>query len=541
MFRLASFRQLLREPRTREFLAWCLPALLAGLVLRAVLMAQMPFAYFHDDAPDFLASPDRLIYKHEWFLHPKKTWLVPTLYTVPFLLRVPALVAIPLAQHALGLGLVGLVGLLCRLWLRRWRWFILPLTLLAAINPFLLWFEHTLMAETIFIFCTAAVALAGTLYTLAPTRGRFAFLCAALFVEAGARPEGKLLFGFGLFLLALVHGREWLASRGRAREPIVRFAVMLALALAAHAMNTTAQAGLLLYTSVARLTPAELKSAPGFEPFIAPIRSDLQARWEQQPSFPRVRDRRAISDAVERYLAETAEGKRQRHHEVNEFCMKLAVETCRRNFGFLPIHALQKFRMVANDAPSGLLDNAWLFEKQREAFIESQVRVLRLSKGLTGTPLGSVEELQRFIDAHYGEVKWFNAWMGEWLRAVNALRLPDRKYATPGLLKFTYFGVPFYFLFAAAGLLWAMWRRGALRPFHLAWGLTLLGLFFVIMLTGNVRSRFRIVFEPFWFLYLALLLDSIAALFSRRARTGNLAADSAPVVRPTAPHTVPSP
>jgi hypothetical protein len=27
------------------------------------------------------------------------------------------------------------------------------------------------------------------------------------------------------------------------------------------------------------------------------------------------------------------------------------------------------------------------------------------------------------------------------------------------------------------------------------------------MLTANVRPRFRIVFEPFWFLYLALLAD----------------------------------
>ena len=32
--------------------------------------------------------------------------------------------------------------------------------------------------------------------------------------------------------------------------------------------------------------------------------------------------------------------------------------------------------------------------------------------------------------------------------------------------------------------------------------------FFVIILTANVRPRFRFVFEPFWFLYLALLADS---------------------------------
>jgi hypothetical protein len=32
------------------------------------------------------------------------------------------------------------------------------------------------------------------------------------------------------------------------------------------------------------------------------------------------------------------------------------------------------------------------------------------------------------------------------------------------------------------------------------------------MLTANVRPRFRIAFEPFWFLYLALLAEQIGAL-----------------------------
>ena len=73
------------------------------------------------------------------------------------------------------------------------------------------------------------------------------FLCAALFLEAGARPEGKLLFCFGLLLVLLVHRREL-------RTAWYWPAIMLAVAFGTHSMTKTSQAGLLLYTSVARLT-----------------------------------------------------------------------------------------------------------------------------------------------------------------------------------------------------------------------------------------------------------------------------------------------
>ena len=95
---------LLRHPRLRELLPWCLPALLIGLGLRIALCVDMPFGYFHDDAPDFLTTPDRLIHELKFELHEKKTFLVPVLFALPFALPAPALVTIPIAQHALSLN-----------------------------------------------------------------------------------------------------------------------------------------------------------------------------------------------------------------------------------------------------------------------------------------------------------------------------------------------------------------------------------------------------------------------------------------------------
>lgn len=500
-------------------LLWCLPALLVGAALRLALSLHLPFAYFHDDAPDFFATPFLLLRDGEFILHTKKTWLVPTIFTVPFLTGMPAMIAIPIFLHLLGLVIIGLAGVLCSLWFRCWRWFIIPLTLIMAVNPFMLWYERTIMAETIYIACTLFVAVAGTQYALRPNIARFAWLIVALFLLAGARPEGKLVFGFGLLLVFLVHVRHWQAEKSILA---VALPLMALVGLASHFLNKTSQAGLLLYTSVARFTPTEFKCAPGIEPYLGPIRDDLQRRWAERPNYPAVRDRKYIAERVRDYLIEKGWDGKPSHREVNEFCMKLASETCRRNFAKLPGHSLQKFRYVANEMPSGTFDNAFLFEKQREAWMDPIERVLPFSRKLVGRDLANAEELNRFVDTSYGEVRWFNTLAHEWLKRVNSIRLPDEIFRTKP--PYIYRGVPLYFLLGLAGLLLVMTRGGALQPLHIAWGLTLLGLFFVIMVTGNVRPRFRIVFEPFWFIYIGLLIDVIVSWFLPRPKAPAIAA-----------------
>jgi hypothetical protein len=499
----------------REVLVWCAPALLIAIAIRIALCLSLPYAYFHDDTPDFISTADKLIHEHKWELHEKKTFLVPILFAAHFALPVPTLVSIPISQHILGLGLIVLIGALCRFWFKNWKVFIVPLTLLAAINPFCLWYEHTLMAETTFVFCTVLVALAGTLYAKQQTLARFVFLCFALVLEAGARPEGKLLFGFALFLIVLVH---WEDLRNSWRRP----ALVALIALITHFATTTDQAGLLLYTSVARLTPINPSAAPGFEPYIAQIRADLQRRWEEYPQFPRVRDRKAIYDAIEQYLKDEAAklGKRKNPIGVNRMSFKLARETCFKNLSLLPGLALTKFKLVATHSPANPFDNNILFGKQRDAFNDNVPRNVRLSRGLTGQHLPDVDALQSFVDRSYGEVPWFNQLSSIWLDVVNALRLPDKTYPNPerAWQPIIQYGVPLYFIAAVAGVFAAMLVPGPLRRFHIAWGLALFGYFFVIMITANVRPRFRIVFEPFWFLYIAMLLDAFLQGIRRIAK-----------------------
>lgn len=229
-----------------------------------------------------------------------------------------------------------------------------------------------------------------------------------------------------------------------------------------------------------------------------------------------MRDRRSIAGAVDGYLKHRGDTAR-RHEDVNAFCLKLAKETCLKNVHALPALALAKFRAVANESPAARFDNPLLFGKQREAFVDSLARVLRLSRGLIGSSIHDEDELNRWIDTHYGEIGWFNELNDRWLAVVNAARLPDARYPYPESIMGWLIvpGVPLYFIAALLGVLAMMLRRGQLQPLHIAWGLTLLGFFFTIMLTANVRPRFRFVFEPFWFIYVALLIES--ALLGARA------------------------
>ena len=81
---ISSLLGVWRHPRLREIFLWSLPALVLALVLRVMLCIALPYAYYHDDGPDFFRTPDRLISEHKWQLHDKKTFLVPFLFTVPF-------------------------------------------------------------------------------------------------------------------------------------------------------------------------------------------------------------------------------------------------------------------------------------------------------------------------------------------------------------------------------------------------------------------------------------------------------------------------
>lgn len=477
--------------------------------MRAALMASLPYGYCTVDTPDFLDTPYKLVTKHVFRIHGKKTFLQPVLYSIPILLRIPALIVIPLAQHVFGLVAILLVGGICRFWFYQWKWFVVPLTLLLAVNPAILWYEHTLMAEALYMDCMVLLVFAASVFVLRKSWHAFALLCVALFLTAGSRPEGKLMFGFGIVLVIVVLWRE----RAMFRKALI---IILALALGTNFVTRTDQAGLLLYTSVAFLTPAHLKSAPGFENYIAPLQQRLLEGWKKYPTFARVSERKEIAKQVNAYfLAHPGSGHAERDQDINHFCKKLAYETCLRALPKLPMLAYYKFRYTAADASSWGFDEKLLVDRQADVFAEDTGHLrltMTLSKGLIGRQLHSREETVDFVHANYvpARVAWFQNWHDAWHARILGWRLPDWKFHGSLL-----YGIPYFYLIALLGILASMFRRDVLQPVRILWALNFLGLFFIIMLTANVKARFRFVFEPFWYFYILLLLD-VLVFFARK-------------------------
>ena len=129
---------------------WAFPAIVVGAALRAVLMSYLPLAYWGSDSRSYFSFTEILLTEGELSLYDKRRYLYPI-----FLLPVTLLPGSPLAwlawiQHALGLATLVPLAYLLRKTLVGWRVFIVPLTVLYAGMPILIWYEHELLAETIF-------------------------------------------------------------------------------------------------------------------------------------------------------------------------------------------------------------------------------------------------------------------------------------------------------------------------------------------------------------------------------------------------------
>ncbi len=132
---------------------------------------------------------------------------------------------------------------------------IVPLTILMALHPAPLWFEHTLLAESPYLFCVVALALAGTVFARWPTWETFGFLLAALFFTAGARPEGRLFLAFGVLLTLLVY------RRGLRRE-VAKIVTLVVFCVVTLIATRTAQAGILYTRRFCTSRPTNPASRP---------------------------------------------------------------------------------------------------------------------------------------------------------------------------------------------------------------------------------------------------------------------------------------
>jgi len=499
-----------RDRDVREVLGYCAPALVIGIALRVALTLRMPWGYVQYDTAEYLETAFRLLKGGAFFVDGKRGFLVPIAMTIPFLLHVPALIVIPLGQHVLGLAATVMSGALTRLWFRWWRVFIVPVTLYVAANPMMLWYEQTIMGESEFLFALILLALAGTLWAREQTRGRFILLLGALVCTAGARPEGKLFFAFGLLLAVLVLWGRW-RRLGRCAG------AMLGVALVWSLIVRQSTAPQLLYASLIQLAPDHSRLLPGVEPYINPLRDEVRASSQGDPRGL-VKVSKKIRDYIDPYLWTKARNSHEYYRVLNATLRDLCVDAILAH----PVEAmgipLQKFRVAADSWSAYQFTPEALGKNQVDAYLSDPWMFQVLGKGMTG---GAMDEagMRDFVARHYRaeDVAWVGRMEAAWNNAMIWWRTADRpaRHArwvhdfaggvAGGLQVMP--GVPWFYPVALLGMLAGVVWPHPSRRVHLAWVPVMLGVWYAATFVGVTNARYRFAYEPFCFVYVCLLVD----------------------------------
>ena len=504
---LRGFLRGLWTPDLRLALLLCIPAVIVAVGLRLWLTYHMPYGFVHGDTAQQVVTGLKLVEQSTFEIDQKKTFLTPLLYALPALAHIPVLYFSAALQHFFGVLLVVVIGLMAKAWLPAWRLWIVPLTLLIAIDPILLWYEHVALPESLMVFGTVAVAAAGTFFYRHPNRYTLALLFLAALFVAGARPEGRF---FALFALALVIRRLW-DEWSRLK---IYGAISAACVLLIFLVTRTSQSGILLYASLIHLSPPHLATAPGLAETMQPFQA--RAIQGENRSRHHIKLRKDMASAMTSHLeAQGLTGKDLKAQISNTF-QRAGIEIAVRNFWRLPELAVQKFLIGHNEPPALGFDKYVLAGQIRGLYVVNGGKhAAELSRLLWGVPLATSDEARPFFEANYDMsagnslTTFLDCFVAAEAYTVVPMEIPGARLR----------GVPLLYICALLGAFCLILRERPAFGLQLIWFLTLCAIFLVLMVTGNVRARYRLIFEPFWFIYLFALFDTLIAIL-RRATAG---------------------
>lgn len=259
--------------RSRELLVWCLPALLIGAWLRIELLnGWRGGLYFGPDSGSYWETAFRFAQGGDFDVSGKRPWLYPAIVWLAGHGPVsPAFSVALIQQFAAWLSIFAL-GALVRLIVPWWKWFIIPATTLYAGQPEILYWGHVLIADSLFISTTLAVALAVGIYWQNPTWRWLAVAVVLAFIAMALRPVGRALWLPLIPVALLVPRREW-------RAKLLQAAALAILYFPASKATRVSQGEDLLFVSTLPLmrldTPLHADLKAELRPHVQNARADL--------------------------------------------------------------------------------------------------------------------------------------------------------------------------------------------------------------------------------------------------------------------------
>ena len=199
----------------RQLLLLSLPALVIGSLLRIIFFTVFPEGFFSGDSASYYEFSNQLFDHGVFELSEKRRWLYPIFLALLDALPFPAWYSVPLLQHLIGLiTVVGIGWCSAQLTLHA-RCVVPVVTILAAIWPRMLWYEHEMKAESLllaaFVFVIALLLTPG----IARHRGGLILLMTAFALLAGMKGASRFLWAgsvVGLFVIQR-DPRLWLWGR----------------------------------------------------------------------------------------------------------------------------------------------------------------------------------------------------------------------------------------------------------------------------------------------------------------------------------------
>jgi hypothetical protein len=505
-------RFLSRHPLARDAMLWAIPALVFGAALRLILLYYSPYAYWGSDSRSYFGFTNGVLTDFYFSLNEKRRYLYPIFLLPVTLLPGSALKALAWIQAGLGLATVVAFSYFVRRVFAGWKGLIVPLTLLYAGLPSFIWYEHELIADTIYFDCVIWSMAGWAAWVSQRDMGRARRLWWVFFVPFAimvlTKPSVKF-FWPGL-AIALVIVLAWRVLRWK------EWAAIGALFLAGLTVGDDDQSAWLLYTTTFPLTQVD---TPKHAEYKAQIR-DWVLKKRERIVFYQDED-----DEVHDFLREPEkqDGRalwrdlaKKDNHGLDRLYHDLAFEGILAHpLLFLQI-GLQRLAGSANlnDFVADRFDSTYFADRfvdqlNRKRNPESMVKLaFSLPRG---KPLPTAEEFHGWLAPHpdSSAARWLQTYVRTYQNLGVLVLRPDEKAEKPGGYRITFLG-----LWLGLGMVLAL-IPPYLRTMGV-WVVLIGGAMVATYLVGIEHTRY---FAPAWpiiLLALAVVLDWPVRLFQAR-------------------------
>jgi hypothetical protein len=311
--------------------------------LRGLMLSYIPYAYWGSDSKSYFSFAYELLSRGQITLDTKRRYIYPI-----WMLFVAVLPGSPLRwtawlQHLLGLATLFPLAYTVRKVFAWWRWLIVPVTLFFAGLPVILWYEHELIGECLFVDMVVWACAGWAAWVAAPNLKRSQELWWWFFVPFAlmmlTKPSGR--FYLPGLILGFIIVRGWRVLNWRHGGA---FMVVLLLTLG---MGREAQSSWLLYSTAFPLTRLDTPLHADYKNEIRDMVEESRANLDTYYDEDRSGFLRRPKDAIGRplWIALAADpGKRTRIYK------ELALEGIKHRPDLLLYISIQRTLASANSS-----------------------------------------------------------------------------------------------------------------------------------------------------------------------------------------------